>query len=34
MMINAEGEGVVESVDATEIVVRYDRTDEERLVFR
>lgn len=31
-LINAEGAGVVEYVDATEIHVRYDRTDEERLV--
>lgn len=31
-LINAEGEGVVEYVDATEIVVKYDRTDDERLV--
>ncbi len=32
MLINAEGDGVVEYVDANEIVVRYDRTDEEKLV--
>jgi DNA-directed RNA polymerase subunit beta len=32
MLINAEGEGVVEYVDANEIVIRYDRTDEEQLV--
>ncbi|MEZ4952823.1 MAG: DNA-directed RNA polymerase subunit beta [Saprospiraceae bacterium] len=32
MLINAEGKGVVEYVDATEIVIRYDRTDEEQLV--
>ncbi len=32
MLINAEGEGVVEYVDATEIVIRYDRTEEEQLV--
>ena len=32
MLINAEGDGVVEYVDATEIVIRYDRTDEEQLV--
>ena len=32
MLINAEGEGVVEYVDAMEIVIRYDRTDEEQLV--
>lgn len=32
MLINAEGEGVVEFVDANRIVIRYDRTDEEQLV--
>ena len=32
MLINAEGDGVVESVDANEIVIRYDRTDEEQLI--
>ncbi|MEL6122847.1 MAG: DNA-directed RNA polymerase subunit beta [Bacteroidota bacterium] len=32
MLINAEGEGVVEYVDANEIVIKYDRTDEEDLV--
>ena len=32
MLINAEGEGVVEYVDATEIVIKYDRSDEENLV--
>ncbi|HHJ50690.1 MAG TPA: DNA-directed RNA polymerase subunit beta [Phaeodactylibacter sp.] len=32
MLINAEGEGVVEYVDATKIVIRYDRTEEEKLV--
>ena len=32
MLINAEGDGVIEYVDANEIVVRYDRTDEEELV--
>ncbi|MCC6252226.1 MAG: DNA-directed RNA polymerase subunit beta [Bacteroidia bacterium] len=32
VLINAEGEGVVEYVDANEIVIRYNRTDEERLV--
>jgi DNA-directed RNA polymerase subunit beta len=32
MMINAEGDGVVEYVDATEIVIRYDRTEEEKLI--
>src|SRR5690625_3704754 len=32
VLINAEGAGVVEYVDANEIVIRYDRTDTERLV--
>ncbi|MBT8218732.1 MAG: DNA-directed RNA polymerase subunit beta [Bacteroidia bacterium] len=32
MLINAEGDGVVEYVDANEIVIRYDRTEEEQLV--
>jgi DNA-directed RNA polymerase subunit beta len=32
MLINAEGDGVVEYVDANEIVIRYDRTDEDKLV--
>ncbi len=32
MLINAEGKGVVEYVDAEEIVVRYDRSDDEKLV--
>ncbi len=32
MLINAEGDGVVEYVDANEIVVRYDRTEDEQLV--
>ncbi|MCB0705258.1 MAG: DNA-directed RNA polymerase subunit beta [Saprospiraceae bacterium] len=32
MLINAEGPGVVEYVDANEIVIRYDRSDEEQLV--
>ncbi len=32
MLINAEGEGIVEYVDANEIVIRYDRTDEDQLV--
>ncbi len=31
-LVNAEGTGVVEYVDANEIHVRYERTDEERLV--
>ncbi len=32
VLINAEGDGIVEYVDATEIVIRYARLDEERLV--
>ena len=32
MLINAEGEGVVEYVDANEIVIRYDRSEEDSLV--
>lgn len=32
VLVNAEGEGVVEYVDANEIVIRYNRTDEERLI--
>lgn len=32
MLINAEGDGVVEYVDANEIIVRYERTDDDRLV--
>ena len=32
MLINAEGEGVVEYVDANEIVIRYDKSEEEMLV--
>ncbi len=32
MLINAEGDGVVERVDANEIVIRYDRTEEEQLI--
>ena len=32
MLINAEGNGVVEYVDATKIVIRYDRSEEEQLV--
>ena len=30
--INAEGEGVVEYVDAREITIRYNRSEEERLI--
>lgn len=32
VLLNSEGEGVVEYVDANEIVIRYTRTDDERLV--
>ncbi len=32
MLINAEGEGIVEYVDANEIVIRYDRSEEEDLI--
>ena len=32
VLINAEGNGVVEYVDANEIVIKYDRTDTEALV--
>lgn len=32
MLINAEGEGVVEYVDANEIIIRYDKSEEEMLV--
>lgn len=32
MLINAEGDGEVEYVDADKIVIRYDRTDDERMV--
>ena len=32
VLINAEGEGVVEYVDAREIVIRYNRTKDEQLV--
>jgi len=32
MLINAEGHGVIEYVDANEIMVRYDRSDAQRLV--
>jgi DNA-directed RNA polymerase subunit beta len=31
-LINAEGDGVIEYVDATEIIVKYDRSDDERLI--
>lgn len=32
MLINAEGSGVVEYVDANEVIIRYDRTEEDQLV--
>jgi DNA-directed RNA polymerase subunit beta len=32
VLINAEGEGVVEYVDAERITIKYDRTEEERMV--
>ena len=32
MLINADGKGVVEYVDANEIVIKYDRSEEEELV--
>jgi len=32
MLINAEGSGVVEYVDANEVVILYDRTEEDQLV--
>jgi len=32
VLINAEGAGVVEYVDAKQITIKYDRTDEERMV--
>jgi DNA-directed RNA polymerase subunit beta len=32
MLINAEGDGIVEYVDANEITIRYDRTEEDELV--
>ncbi len=32
VLLNAEGDGVVESVDANQIVIRYDRDDNEELV--
>jgi len=32
MLINAEGDGTVEYVDANEIIIKYDRTDEEELI--
>jgi DNA-directed RNA polymerase subunit beta len=32
MLINAEGDGVVKYVDASEIIISYDRTEEDQLV--
>ncbi|WP_372474463.1 DNA-directed RNA polymerase subunit beta [Capnocytophaga sp. ARDL2] len=32
VLINAEGSGTVEYVDAQKIIIKYDRTDEERLI--
>ncbi len=32
ILMNAEGDGTVEYVDAQKIIIKYDRTDEERLV--
>jgi DNA-directed RNA polymerase subunit beta len=32
VLVNSEGDGVVEYVDAQKIIIKYDRTDEERLV--
>jgi len=32
VLINAEGEGVVEYIDADQIVIKYDRTEEEAMV--
>ncbi len=32
VLINAEGEGTVEYVDANQIIIKYDRTEEERMV--
>ncbi|NER12304.1 DNA-directed RNA polymerase subunit beta [Leptobacterium flavescens] len=32
VLINAEGNGVVEYVDANKIIIKYDRTEEDRLV--
>ncbi|MCB0451262.1 MAG: DNA-directed RNA polymerase subunit beta, partial [Confluentibacter sp.] len=32
LLINAEGDGVVEYVDANTIVIKYDRNDEDKLV--
>ncbi len=32
VLINAEGDGIVEYVDANEITIKYDRTEQERMV--
>jgi len=32
MLINAEGNGIVQYVDATEIIIKYERTDQDRLI--
>ena len=32
MLFNAEGDGIVEYVDANQIIIRYDRSDEDNLV--
>ncbi len=32
MLVNAEGEGVVEYVDAKKIIIKYDRTEEQQLI--
>ena len=32
VLINAEGDGVIEYVDAEKITIKYDRTDDERLI--
>lgn len=32
MLINAEGDGIVEYVDASEIIIKYDRSKEEELI--
>ena len=31
-MINSEGEGVVKYVDATKIIIKYNKSDEEKLI--
>ena len=32
VLVNAEGDGIVEYVDATKIIIKYDRNDDDRLV--